>query len=128
MASRKLEVSNHLASEAYRLYYGLLEAKDLGVERLLVLVDSWSLEKLVRKLPCRLSGQVWGTRIYGRSYRRRIFMISLKMTCVGLIIELNNNIRRAVDLYSDLSSYFTKALYSDLSSYFTKAMEGSSEG
>ncbi|KAK3009702.1 hypothetical protein RJ639_014808 [Escallonia herrerae] len=48
MASRKLEVSNPLASEAYGLYYGLVEAKGLGVERLLVLVDSWSLEKLVR--------------------------------------------------------------------------------
>ncbi|KAK3009696.1 hypothetical protein RJ639_014802 [Escallonia herrerae] len=48
MASRKLEVGNPLASEAYGLYYGLVEAKGLGVERLLVLLDSWSLEKSVR--------------------------------------------------------------------------------
>lgn len=35
---------------------------------------------------------------------------------VGLIRELNNNIRRVVDLYSDLSTSFTKS------------MDGSSEG
>ncbi|KAF5748438.1 protein ELF4-LIKE 3 [Tripterygium wilfordii] len=35
---------------------------------------------------------------------------------VGLIRELNNNIRRVVDLYADLSSSFTKS------------MDGSSEG
>ncbi|KAM7513036.1 hypothetical protein LguiB_011911 [Lonicera macranthoides] len=35
---------------------------------------------------------------------------------VGLIRELNNNVRRVVGLYSDLSSNFTKS------------MEGSSEG
>ncbi|KAI0524818.1 protein ELF4-LIKE 3 [Dendrobium catenatum] len=32
---------------------------------------------------------------------------------VGLIKELNNNIRRVVDLYADLSSSFTKSMDSD---------------
>ncbi|KAL8456598.1 hypothetical protein ACS0TY_033894 [Phlomoides rotata] len=44
---------------------------------------------------------------------------------VGLIRELNNNIRRVVDLYSDLSTSFTKSMDAssegDSSGAFTKS-------
>ncbi|XP_058729539.1 protein ELF4-LIKE 4-like isoform X2 [Vicia villosa] len=45
---------------------------------------------------------------------------------VGLIKELNNNIRRVVDLYADLSSSFTKSI--DVSSEGDSSGAAKSEG
>ncbi|PKA47165.1 Protein ELF4-LIKE 3 [Apostasia shenzhenica] len=47
---------------------------------------------------------------------------------VGLIRELNNNIRRVVDLYSDLSASFTKSLDSSSSDGISSEGTMRSEG